>query len=222
MAKKEKAKEKGFLSGIISNQLVKSLLLMVVITGVLIALSLFGLNTYTKHGEAVAVPSVKGMQIEEAASLLKQASLAYEVIDSIYLTDGTPGAITDQIPEGGSNVKKDRVIFLTMQAKSVEMVTIPVLKDFSQRQAIATLHSLGFKNISINEVASAYRGLVIDVSYKGQSIEITSKIPKGAPLTLTVGAGGEVLIDSLIDIIPDMKPEDLYKENPSVDNSFFE
>lgn len=221
MAKKEE--KKSFFSALISNRIVRTLLLMAVISGVLIALALFGLNMYTKHGEAVAVPSVKGLQIGEASALLSKASLGYEVVDSVYLTDGIPGAIIDQIPEGGSNVKKDRTIFLTMQAKSVELISIPMLKDFSQRQAVASLHSLGFANVKINEVPSAYRGLVIDVTYNGKSIDVNAKVPKGAPITLTVGAGGEVLIDSLIDIIPGAVQDDLFhEETPSVDNSFFE
>lgn len=221
MAKKEE--ERSFFSKLISNRFVKTILIMIVLVGVLIALFLFGLNVYTKHGESVAVPGVKGLQVGEAAGVLGKASLGYEVIDSVYLTDGIPGAIIDQVPEEGSNVKKDRVVFLTMQAKSVEMITIPVLKDFSQRQAVATLNSLGFRNVTINEVASAYRGLVIDVSSNGKSVEANSKLPKGAPIILTVGAGGEVLIDSLIDIIPEIDPEDLFREDgPSVDNSFFE
>ena len=198
---------------------------MAAIGGVLIALVLFGLNIYTKHGESVVVPSVMGLQAEEAAALLGQHSLRSEVVDSIFLTGGTPGGITDQIPEADSRVKKNRTIFLTIQAKSVEKVTIPALKDFSQRQAVATLHSLGFTNIVTTEIPSAYKGLVIDVTYKGNSIESNAKLPKGATIGLTVGAGGEILIDSLIDIIPDAEYQNhnsQTRETPAVDNSFFE
>jgi len=129
------------------------------------------------------------------------------------------------VPEAESHVKKNRTIFLTMQAKSVEKITIPALKDFSQRQAIATLHSLGFTNIITKETPSVYKGLVIDVTYKGNSIEPNTKLPKDAPIGLTVGAGGEILIDSLIDIIPDAGYQDFdlqTREKPTIDNSFFE
>lgn len=220
MAKKEK--NKSFLSSLISNPFVRTIVLMAIISGALVALFLYGLNVYTKHGEAVAVPSVKGMQESEAAQVLRKASLGYEIIESVYLTDGTPGAIIDQIPEEGSNVKKERVIFLTIQAKDVEMVTIPSLVDFSQRQAIATLHSLGFMKVAVEEIPSAYRGLVLDVKYKGKSVELNNKVPKGHPLTLIVGAGGEVVIDSLIDIIPDVDALDSHDNAPTVDNSFFD
>lgn len=198
---------------------------MVVIVAFIIVFLLFGLNIYTKHGESVVVPSVKGLQVEDAAAALKKASLHYEVVDSIFLTDGTPGAITDQIPEEGAAVKKNRTIFLTMQAKNVQMVTLPPLKDFSQRQAIATLNSLGFRKVTTQEVPSAYRGIVIDVTYKGKTIDPNQKIPKGDPIKLIVGAGGEILVDSIIDILPDMDATDLNRVNepsPAIDNSFFQ
>lgn len=221
MAKKET--EKSFFPTLISNPIARTIVLMIVLLGILIALFLFGLNVYTKHGESVAVPDIKGLQVAEAAEILKKSSLGYEVVESVYLTDGVPGAIIDQIPEEGSNVKKDRIIFLRIQSETVEMVTIPALKDFSQRQAVATLNSLGFKNVTINEVASAYRGLVLDVSSQGKSVAPNSKLAKGSPVTLTVGAGGQVVIDSLIDIYPEIDNGDIYLEDsPSVDNSYFD
>lgn len=219
MAKKEV--KKSFVGSLISNRLLQTLVLMVIITGLLIGLALFALNIYTKHGEAVAVPSVKGMQEQEAAAALRKASLNYEIIEEVYLTDGTPGAIIEQIPASGSNVKKDRVIYLTVQAKDVEQVVIPSLKDFSRRQAIATLNSIGFMKVTVEEVPSAYQGLVINLKYQGKLVNVNDKLPKGAPLTLTVGAGGEVVIDSLIDILPSHDEVDL-NYSPEVENSFFE
>lgn len=219
-----KGKKKNIIVRILSNIYAKTFIAMAVIGAVLIALTLFGLNIYTKHGESVEVPSVLGMQVEEAAGVLAQKELRYEVVDSIFLTGGVPGGITDQIPEEGSRVKKNRTIFLTMQAKSVEKVTIPALIDFSQRQAVATLNSLGFTNIQIIEVPSAYRGLVLDVTYKGNSIGPNVKLPKGDPIGLTVGAGGEAIIDSLIDILPGTvshSNDAQRQDQPAIDNSFY-
>lgn len=221
---KGKNKKKGLLK-ILSNAYVKTFLAMAIIGGILIWLAMYGLKVYTKHGESVVVPSVMGMQVEEAATILQKSDLNYEVVDSIFLTGGTPGGITDQIPEEGSFVKKNRTIYLTMQAKSIEQVAIPPLKDFSQRQAIATLSSLGFNNVKTIEVPSIYKGLVIDVSYKGKSLEPYAKVPKGDIIELTVGAGGEVYIDSLIDVIPEIDtqhPQDNNDNNTTIDNSFFE
>lgn len=217
-------KDKNILAKLLTNKYIKTIVLMMLIGCALIAVTLYWLNIYTKHGESITVPSVRGLQENEAGDILKKSDLKYEVIDSLFLTDGTPGAVVEQTPEENSKVKKGRTIYIRIQAKGVQMITIPNLRDQSQRQAISTLRSLGFSNISIDEVSSAYKGLVIDVLHKNKSLEANSKVPKGDPITLTVGAGGEVLIDSIIDYIPSHGelPENSPRQNSNIDNSFFD
>jgi len=183
---------------------------MAAVAVALIVVVLIGLNFYTKHNESVIVPSVKGLQVQEAADVLRSANLNYEISDSVFQAEGVPGAIIEQVPIGESNVKKGRTVFLIIKAKSVQMVAIPELKDFSRRQAEAQLNSLGFTKITIVEVSSIYKGLVISVSHKGKELVPGQKIPKGSPLTLTVGAGGE------------SAEEDSITENQAVEESFFE
>lgn len=202
--------KKSFVSKLLTNIYVKNILLMIAAGFVLVIIVLFFLSIYTKHDESVVVPAVKGLQVEDAEGILKAANLQYEVVDSIFTTGGVPGAITEQTPKEQSKVKEGRTIFLTIQAKGVQMVAIPELKDYSRRQAEAQLNSLGFDKIIIDEVPSAYAGIVISVSYKGQTLSPNQKIPKGSTLRMTVGAGGEVLEDS----IPDA--------DTNIDESFFQ
>ncbi len=202
--------KKSFVSKLLTNIYVKNILLMIAAGFVLVIIVLFFLSIYTKHDESVVVPAVKGLQVEDAEGILKDANLQYEVVDSIFTTGGVPGAITEQTPKEQSKVKEGRTIFLTIQAKGIQMVAIPELKDYSRRQAEAQLNSLGFDKIIIDEVPSAYAGIVISVSYKGQTLSPNQKIPKGSTLRMTVGAGGEVLEDS----IPDA--------DTNIDESFFQ
>lgn len=202
--------KKSFVSKLLTNIYVKNILLMIAAGFVLVIIVLFFLSIYTKHDESVVVPAVKGLQVEDAEGILKAANLQYEVVDSIFTTGGVPGAITEQTPKEQSKVKEGRTIFLTIQAKGIQMVAIPELKDYSHRQAEAQLNSLGFDKIIIDEVPSAYAGIVISVSYKGQTLSPNQKIPKGSTLRMTVGAGGEVFEDS----IPDA--------DTNIDESFFQ
>lgn len=188
--------KQGIVKKILSNIYIKNILWMAVVAAILIVLALVGLNLYTKHGEAIKVPSVKGLQMEEARAIFKAAHLDCEISDSLYQKDGVPGAILEQIPKENSNVKKGRVIFLVTQAKGQQMVPVPDLKDYSIRQAEAQLTSLGFSNLLVEEVPSAYAGIVVSVSYKGRVLTPNQKVPKGSSLKITVGAGGEILIDS--------------------------
>lgn len=173
-----------------TNVYVKNLLLMVVVFLALVAIVLIALKFYTKQNESVSVPPIKGLQVEEAAGILKASSLGYEVIDSLFVAGGIPGAIVEQIPKEESSVKRGRIIFLVVQAKNVQMVAIPELKDFSQRQAEAQLNSLGFTNIVVAEVPSQYRGIVVSIEYKGRPLSAGQKVPKGSTLRLLVGSGG--------------------------------
>lgn len=190
-------KKKNIIQQILSNIIIKNILLIIIVAVALVVIVLVGLNSYTRHGEFIKVPSVKGLQVEEANGILKASGLSYEISDSLYQNNGTPGAIIEQTPKENSNIKSGRTVFLTIQAKGQQMIPIPELKDYTTRQAQAQLNSLGFKNILIEEVPSAYAGIVISVSYKGKELSPNQKVPKGAPLKMIVGAGGEIITDSI-------------------------
>ena len=107
-------KDKNILVKILTNKYIKTLALMVIIGCSLVAIALFYLQIYTKHGESINVPSVRGLQIEEAGDILKKSDLKYEIIDSLFLTTGVPGSVVEQTPEENSKVKKGRTIYITI------------------------------------------------------------------------------------------------------------
>lgn len=189
-------KKKNIIIRFLTSIYVKNILLMVAVFLILVAIVLFALNRYTLHDKSITVPSVKGLQMEEAGSILSSSHLRYEISDSIFQTGGTPGAVLEQVPKGESKVKEGRTVYLTVQAKGVQMVPVPELKDYSRRQAEAQLNSLGFSKIYVEEVPSPYAGIVISVSYKGLELRPNQKVPNNATLKMVVGAGGESLDDS--------------------------
>lgn len=178
-----------------SDSIVKNLLYIIGCGILLIVLTLLFLNIYTRHGQKEEIPSLKGMQAEEADKILKSKGLHAEIVDSVYQRDAVPGAILDQKPKAGNRVKKGRAIYITIYAKNPKQVAIPELVDYSTRQALALLHSMGFKEITIEEVPSEYSGLVLSVEYLGKQLLADEKIPVGAPLTLVVTTG--LSVDSL-------------------------
>lgn len=179
-----------FLKKITTNIYVRNVLLMLILAVILIAITLFCLNKYTRHNESIEVPDLKGLQVQDAASIIASSSLRYEVVDSVYNQDGVPGAIVEQIPLGKSHVKEGRTIYLTVQAKSEQLVSMPDLEDASLRQAEALLKALGFSRINIEKVPSQYQDLVFGVAYRGVTVKAGQKIPKNSLLTLRVGDGG--------------------------------
>lgn len=180
---------------ILSNSIVKNLLMIIICGLLLVVLALLLLNVYTRHGQNVVVPALESLQIGEANTILRAKGLHAEIVDSIYQRDAVPGAIIDQRPKAGNKVKEGRAIYLTIYAKNPQMVAVPELTDYSTRQASALLNSIGFTQLSIQEVPAEYSGLVVAVEYRGKRLTPDEKIPAGSPLTLIVTSGA--LADSL-------------------------
>lgn len=184
-----KDKKDSLLKKLVSNIFIRNILIMVILFMVVIWGTLFYLKIHTHHNDTIEVPSLLGLQTQDAEAIIKSSGLKYEVIDSIYHQDGTPGAILEQIPKEKSRVKSGRTIYLTIQAKNEASISIPDLEDSSLRQAQAILSGLGFSNVRIEHVPSEYQDLVFGVEYKGLPVKSGQKIPKNAVLTLRVGNG---------------------------------
>ena len=138
---------------ILKNPIVISLLLAILILWGLIYGTLVWLDIYTRHNEAVVIPDVKGMTMEEAAPFLAEKGIRYNIIDSVFSKDVDPGAIVEIVPTPGSKVKEGRIVFVTINAKTSQMARIPEVQDLSFRQAYALLTSIGFKSIEVKYVA---------------------------------------------------------------------
>ena len=100
---------------ILKNPFVANLLLAGLITLVLLGVVMAWLSSYTRHNEAVVVPDVKGLKIEEAAAFFERSNLRYNVIDSVFSNEVPSGAIVEMVPEAGSKVKDGRIVFLSVR-----------------------------------------------------------------------------------------------------------
>ncbi len=168
---------------------IKNLLLAGIIIAVIIRTTVLLLNKYTRHGEAVIVPDLQGLYVEEARDLLEKDELYPLVIDSVYIKDKPLGTIVEQTPEAYSYVKKNRSIFLIQNKRSVNMIPFPNVADVSLRQAQALIQSLDLKVASISYKPSEFKDLVIDVRYNNQHLEAGTRLPEGSGVVLVVGSG---------------------------------
>lgn len=209
------------------NSIIKNLIVMIITGIVLVMITLLYLHFYTRHGQNVVVPRLEGLQVEEANIILNAKGLHVEIIDSVYNRDAVPGAILDQTPKSDNKVKEGRSIYVTIYSKSPQQIAVPGLVDYSTRQAIALLNSLGFTQISIEEVPSRYSGLVMAVEYNSRPLSPDERIPAGSPLNLVVSSSE--LADSLgvrddIIIAPSVLNNNTMNQSDdegSFDDSFF-
>ena len=165
-----------------------------------VILLLFGvlkwLDVYTRHGEAVVVPDVKGMTVGEAEMLLRNHGLVCVVSDSNYVKNKPAGSILELNPSAGQKVKEGRTIYLTINTLDTPLRLVPDVADNSSvRQAQAKILAAGFK-LSENELISGEKDWVYGVKYKGRQLNMGDKVPVGATLTLLVGDGETLVQDS--------------------------
>jgi beta-lactam-binding protein with PASTA domain len=210
---------------IFGNHILKNLLIIIACGILLILLALLFLNVYTRHGQNVEVPTLEGLQINEANTILHAKGLHAEIVDSIYRRDAVPGAIIDQTPKAGNKVKEGRSIYITIYSRTPQQVSVPGLVDYSSRQAVALLNSLGFTQLTMEKIPAEYSGLVLAVKYRGKTLAPEEKIPAGSPLTLVVTSG--ILADSLhVDDEYIVAPganngNDPVQQDGAIDDSFF-
>lgn len=176
--------------------IIATLLEIMVVAVILCTILIFWLDSYTRHGTATIVPSVRYLTVAEASDILSRKGFRCEVIDSLFNDRVAPGVVVEQTPDAESRVKEGRIIYLTINAFSPKKVTMPSLIDGSARQAQAILRALGFDNVRIEYEPSPYKDLVLDVLCNGRQVESGEKIPMTSRITLIVGMG-DMPADSL-------------------------
>ena len=145
-------------------------------------------SSFTKHDITVKVPDFTGKTIATLNDFIKDKQLRYQIIDSIYSTQQTPGTIIRQDPEKESEVKENRIIYLYVTSMLPPQIEMPKLVDRSVRQAIAMVESYGLK-ANVKYVSDACKNCVIKQLYKGREIAPGTRIKKGSVIELQVGKG---------------------------------
>ncbi len=170
----------------------------IVLIGAFIAVWV-GLQRYTRHGESIDVPNVKGMSLDESRRVLTAMGLKATVVDSSYDRSLLAGTILEQTPLAGNRVKQGREIFLTVNTKNKPTKPIPdIVDNCSLREAEARLRALGFTLGPVERV-DGEKDWVYGVKCGRRNLMNGDRTPLEDPLTLQVGVGnGEAEVDELL------------------------
>lgn len=183
---------KGFFSFRQNKFFWVNILAMVLVVAALLFGALKGVDIYTRHGEAVVVPDVKGMGVAEAEKVFRNHGLNCTVSKSVYVKDQPAGGILDYNPPAGQKVKEGRIIYLTINTLDIPLQAVPDVADNSSlRQAEAEIMRSGFK-LGETQFVAGEKDWVYGVKYQGRVLAIGDKVPMGATLTLMVGDGGAI------------------------------
>ena len=164
------------------------------------------LDLYTLHGRTIEVPELHGYQEDEAAEILEAHNLRYVINDSIFDDELDKGSVARQNPVPGTEVKRNRTIYLTTVAVLPEMVPMPDLVDLSRRQAITLLETHGLSVGQLEFQPDIARNAVLKQKYKDGPIEPGTPVEVGTPIDLVLGEGlGENI--AIVPMVLGLTPE---------------
>jgi beta-lactam-binding protein with PASTA domain len=158
------------------------------------------LNSITHHGKSIEVPDFTNMTIAEARRAAHNNELKIDIVDSIFIRRMERGAVYSQNPKAGSQVKKGRVINLTINAMNPKLVSMPNLVGYSMRQAKAELNARGLALGKLFYVDDIATNNVIRQIYHNRQIKPGKKIESGSEIDLEVGLNP----DNNMTYIPDL------------------
>lgn len=176
---------------IFSKTFLKQLIYAVVLVTLVIVGTSIYLKVYTDHGNAVVVPDVRNMDLNNAAEILEASDLGYLIIDSVYRAGATGGTILDQTPFPNAEVKTEREIYLTTYRISPPDELIKVKEGMNEGVAQIILQNKGIKYKTKYESNHLLSGMVVRVEYDGSSLEPDDRVARGEEVLLVIGKGGD-------------------------------
>lgn len=159
------------------------------------------LGWITHHGTSLKVPSIQGMNVDNAITLLEKEGFEVIITDSSY-NDSLPlNIVRKQLPEAGATVKVNRTVFLMVNPVGLPLISMPKLEGLSYRFALDKLKK---NNLILSDTImrpNFMKGSVLEQRFNGVPIEAGTKIRYGSAISLVIGAGNEQIRIVVPDLI---------------------
>ncbi len=178
-----------FLRFLISKKFFRHLGFAITLSIIIVLSILVWLKIYTHHGQAITVPNLTGLTGDEVNDVTSSRNLRFEIVDSVFSPEMPRGTVLKQNPRASSRVKKNRKIFLTMNAINPETVAMPQLVGLSIRQARLALQNAGLSLGDIEYRPDYAINNVLQQMYNDSVINEGTEIGKGAVIGLVLGMG---------------------------------
>ena len=163
-------------------------LALVIGVAILITLIIW-LNIYTRHGQSRPTPEVRGLTINEAMKVASKNKMRFQIVDSVYTAFVPRGCVAEQMPLPGHRVKRGRMIKVTINAFSPEMVAVPDLVGLPRRQALSLIETAGLQVGQLNYVPDLTVDFVLKQTFHGREVSPGDSIQKGMLIDLVLGRG---------------------------------
>ena len=174
---------------LISKQLWKNLLIMILVFVFLVIAVDQVLKMYTRHGQKIPLPDYVGESITSASEDAERRTFEIIIADSVYMVGRRGGIILDQIPEAGQLVKEDRKIYVTTTKFKPDMVRLEDLPPFYGRNYERTARVLNMAHsIRTSIVERTFdpgpEGHIMGVLFEGDTIVYRDEMKEGVQIPI--------------------------------------
>ena len=181
---------KDFFKFLFSKSFIKNAIVALIGGLILLFIVTRWIKGYTNHGKVITVKDLSQEPYPLARDWLSSMNLRDTILDSVYEKGMAPHVIVDQNPKAGSQVKKGRMIYLTISMKNPPLIEVPDnLVGKSLRIAQQRLESAGFEIGEIKYIPHQDENAVFKLENNGHTLLTGHVLPKGAKVDLSVGDG---------------------------------
>ncbi|MDA0302907.1 MAG: PASTA domain-containing protein [Bacteroidetes bacterium] len=153
------------------------------------------LHFYSRHGDSMEVPEIRGLLLQDAEQSLMALGLEVIHLDSVYSRDGRPFEVIEQMPPPGSGIKSGRKIYVSTYRSTPPNERVGVTEGQDLAIARIILENKGFRVEERQEPNIALVGRVIRVeNRKGFLLSADSRIPRGSRVRLISGTTTNELV----------------------------
>lgn len=179
----------SFFRFLFSKKFIVNLMVASALGAAVVAGAFWYMDHYTDHGVSFEVPDFRGVSMDSLEAAFDTTELNFLIVDSIYSEEIPRGSVAEHDPPPGSHVKRNRVVYLTVNAWLKQQVQMPDLVNLSLRQAKAKLESSGLILGELTYVPDIAKNAVLKQFVKGEEIEKGFQIVKGSTIDLEMGDG---------------------------------
>jgi beta-lactam-binding protein with PASTA domain len=179
----------NFLKFLFTKVFLKNLLIAFGIGSFLLIATLIWLRIFTHHGQALTVPDLTGLSLDEVEIVTKAKKVRFNVTDSVFYRELPKGTVVKQNPRQGTKVKANRTIYLSMNAVNPERVIMPTVTGVSLRQARAILETYGLKLGKISYKPDIAVNNVLQQIINDTIAQPGNMVIKGSAINLVLGRG---------------------------------
>lgn len=180
----------NYLRFLLSKVFLKQIVFAFAATCLVLVVVFYGLNALTQNNEHIEVPDFETLSLQEIPAIVERFELRYEVLDSAKFNPSYPPfAVIEQSPKAGSEVKRGRKIYFTLNPSGYRKLSVPNVIQITKRNAETRLTAVGFSLGKITYRDNIGRDMVLEMRFEGEKIEPGMVLPKTSKIDLVLGNG---------------------------------